>query len=152
MFLATIISRLLSLLASWIALQFIDNTALGIVLFSYNIILFILPISGLGLPQSLIRFSALNKNKKDRNSIFLYVLKYGLLSSFGMILLIIISSFFISFQFEKAQFYIRQNQNNYIESELLEIETETNWKEEIGLAIIGIAIVILGTKIIVEWL
>ena len=106
MFLATIISRLLSLLASWIALQFIDNTALGIVLFSYNIILFILPISGLGLPQSLIRFSALNKNKKDRNSIFLYVLKYGLLSSFGMILLIIISSFFISFQFEKAQFYI----------------------------------------------
>ena len=53
---------------------------------------------------------------------------------------------------EKAQFYIRQNQNNYIESELLEIETETNWKEEIGLAIIGIAIVILGTKIIVEWL
>lgn len=105
-FLATIISRLLSLLASWIALQFIDNTALGIVLFSYNIILFILPISGLGLPQSLIRFSALNKNKKDRNSIFLYVLKYGLLSSFGMILLIIISSFFISFQFEKAQFYI----------------------------------------------
>jgi O-antigen/teichoic acid export membrane protein len=105
-FLATIISRLLSLLASWIALQFIDNTALGIVLFSYNIILFILPISGLGLPQSLIRFSALNKNKKDRNSIFLYVLKYGLLSSFAMILLIIISSFFISFQFEKAQFYI----------------------------------------------
>ena len=53
---------------------------------------------------------------------------------------------------EKAQFYIRQNQHNYIESELLEIETETNWKEEIGLAIIGIAIVILGTKIIVEWL
>ena len=53
---------------------------------------------------------------------------------------------------EKAQFYIRQNQNNYIEWELLEIETETNWKEEIGLAIIGIAIVILGTKIIVEWL
>ena len=53
---------------------------------------------------------------------------------------------------EKEQFYIRQNQHNYIESELLEIETETNWKEEIGLAIIGIAIVILGTKIIVEWL
>ena len=53
---------------------------------------------------------------------------------------------------EKAQFYIRQNQNNYIESELLEIETETNWREEIGLALIGIAVVILGTKIIVEWL
>tara|TARA_R110000751_G_scaffold123011_1_gene223750 strand:- start:129 stop:353 length:225 start_codon:yes stop_codon:yes gene_type:complete len=53
---------------------------------------------------------------------------------------------------EKAQFYQHQNKFDYLESELLEIETETNWKEEIGLAIIGIAIVILGTKIIVEWL
>ena len=53
---------------------------------------------------------------------------------------------------EKAQFYQHQNKYDYLESELLEIETETNWKEEIGLALIGIAIVILGTKIIVEWL
>ena len=55
---------------------------------------------------------------------------------------------------EKAQFYQHQNKYDYLESELLEIETEkeTNWKEEIFLAILGIAIVILGTKIIVEWL
>ena len=53
---------------------------------------------------------------------------------------------------EKAQFYQHQNKYDYLESELLEIETETNWKEEIGLALIGIAVVILGTKIIVEWL
>ena len=99
-------SRLLSLLASWIALQFIDNTALGIVLFSYNIILFLLPISGLGLSQSLIRFSALSKDAEDRNSIFLYVLKYGLLSSIGMILLLIISSLFIPFDFKDGHFYM----------------------------------------------
>ena len=99
-------SRLLSLLASWIALQFIDNTALGIVLFSYNIILFLLPISGLGLSQSLIRFSALSKDAEDRNSIFLYVLKYGLLSSIGMILLVIISSLFIPFDFKDGHFYM----------------------------------------------
>ena len=99
-------SRLLSLLASWIALQFIDNTALGIVLFSYNIILFLLPISGLGLSQSLIRFSALSKDAEDRNSIFLYVLKYGLLSSIGMILLVIISSLFIPIDFKDGHFYM----------------------------------------------
>ena len=99
-------SKLLSLLASWIALQFIDNTALGIVLFSYNIILFLLPISGLGLSQSLIRFSALSNDAEDRNSIFLYVLKYGLLSSIGMILLVIISSLFISFDFKDGHFYM----------------------------------------------
>ena len=99
-------SKLLSLLASWIALQFIDNTALGIVLFSYNIILFLLPISGLGLSQSLIRFSALSNDAEDRNSIFLYVLKYGLLSSIGMILLVIISSLFITFDFKDGHFYM----------------------------------------------
>jgi O-antigen/teichoic acid export membrane protein len=105
-FFATITSRLLSLLASWVALQFIDNSSLGVVLFSYNIVLFLLPISGLGLPQSLIRFSALNRNTEDRNSIFLYVLKYGFLSSLGMILLLIICSLFIPFQFEKGQLYM----------------------------------------------
>ena len=99
-------SRLLSLLASWIALQFIDNTALGIVLFSYNIILFLLPLSGLGLSQSLIRFSALSKDAEDRNSVFLYVLKYGLLSSIGMILLVIISSLFIPLDFKDGHFYM----------------------------------------------
>tara|TARA_B110000116_G_scaffold76313_1_gene66220 strand:+ start:1023 stop:2264 length:1242 start_codon:yes stop_codon:yes gene_type:complete len=105
-FFASMFSRLLSLLASWIALQFIDNTALGIVLFSYNIILFLLPISGLGLSQSLIRFSALSKDAEDRNSIFLYVLKYGLLSSIGMILLVIISSLFIPIDFKDGHFYM----------------------------------------------
>ena len=106
MFFASLFSKLLSLLASWIALQFIDNTALGIVLFSYNIILFLLPISGLGLSQSLIRFSALSNDAEDRNSIFLYVLKYGLLSSIGMILLVIISSLFITFDFKDGHFYM----------------------------------------------
>ena len=106
MFFASIFSRLLSLLASWIALQFIDNTALGIVLFSYNIILFLLPLSGLGLSQSLIRFSALSKDAEDRNSVFLYVLKYGLLSSIGMILLVIISSLFIPLDFKDGHFYM----------------------------------------------
>ena len=106
MFFASLFSKLLSLLASGIALQFIDNTALGIVLFSYNIILFLLPISGLGLSQSLIRFSALSNDAEDRNSIFLYVLKYGLLSSIGMILLVIISSLFIPFDFKDGHFYM----------------------------------------------
>lgn len=103
---ATIFSRILSLLSSWIALQLIEKTSLGIVLFSYNIILFLLPISGLGLPQSLIRFSALTNNKNDKNTIFLYVLKYGFIASIFIIILIIVSSFIIPFQFIDAQYYM----------------------------------------------
>ncbi|WP_302849549.1 polysaccharide biosynthesis C-terminal domain-containing protein [Polaribacter sp. KT 15] len=105
-FLATIFAKILSLAASWVALQFIDNQDLGVLLFSYNVILFILPISGLGLHQSLLRFSALNNNTEDKNHIFLYVLKYGLISCLVLISIIIITSFFISYQFEKAQFFI----------------------------------------------
>lgn len=53
---------------------------------------------------------------------------------------------------EKEQFYQHQNKYDYLESELLEIEIENNWKEELGLALIGLAIVILGTKIVLQWL
>ena len=53
---------------------------------------------------------------------------------------------------EKKQFYKVQNKFDYLESELLEIEIENNWREELGLALIGLAIIILGTKIITEWI
>lgn len=105
-FIATLVSRLLSFLASLIALKFIDNKELGIVLFAYNIIVFIIPISGLGLHQSLIRYGALLKKQEDKNSLFLYVFKKGILASLLLILLVIIVSFFIPFQFKNTQIYL----------------------------------------------
>ena len=53
---------------------------------------------------------------------------------------------------EKEKFYLHQNKFDYLESELLEIEIENNWREELGLALIGLAIIILGTKIVMEWI
>ncbi len=76
------------------------------VLFSYNIVLFLLPISGLGLHQSLLFFSARLKNKEEKNSLFLYVLKNGTIASFLLIILIITASFFIPFQFKDSQGYV----------------------------------------------
>lgn len=103
---ATIFARLFSLIASWLALKLISNNELGVVLFAYNIIIFLIPISGFGLHQSLIRYGALLKNKEDKNSLFIYVLKKGVLASLILIILIIISSFLINFKFENTQFYI----------------------------------------------
>lgn len=105
-FFATILARIFSFIASWFALKLISNDALGGVLFAYNIIVFLIPISGFGLHQSLIRYGALLKDKEEKNSLFLYVLTKGILASLVLISLIISSSFFISFKFENTQFYV----------------------------------------------
>jgi O-antigen/teichoic acid export membrane protein len=84
----------------------IPNKELGVVLFAYNIIVFLIPISGFGLNQSLIRYGALLKSKEEKNSLFLYVLSKGILASFGLIALIILSSFFVPFKFENTQLYV----------------------------------------------
>jgi O-antigen/teichoic acid export membrane protein len=105
-FTATFLGKLFSFIASWLALKLIPNNELGVVLFAYNIIVFIIPICGLGLHQSLLRYGALLKNIDEKNSLFIYVLNKGILASFVLIILIIISSFLISFEFENTQFYV----------------------------------------------
>lgn len=105
-FSATVFARIFSFIASWIALKLISNDELGVVLFAYNIIVFLIPISGFGIHQSLIRYGALQKSKEEKNSLFLYVFNKGLIASVILILLIIISSFFISFKFENTQLYV----------------------------------------------
>jgi O-antigen/teichoic acid export membrane protein len=96
--LATIIARILSFSASLIALRLIDNNELGLVIFAFTIISFIIPIGGLGLHQSLIRYGALLKNKKDKDQLFSYVLKKGIFWSFILIIFIfVLSNLFSSF-------------------------------------------------------
>jgi len=103
---ASIISRLLSFLASWIALQLIPNKELGIVLFSYNIILFIIPIGGFGLHQSLLRYGALLKTSEEKNSLFRFTFFKGIWATCILILIILIGSFFIDFKFENTKNYL----------------------------------------------
>lgn len=103
---ATILARLFSFIASWVALKLIPNNELGVVLFAYNIIIFLLPIAGFGLHQSLIRYGALLKSEKDKNSLFIYVFYKGILASITIIGLVIFTCFFIDFKFEDTYFYL----------------------------------------------
>ena len=105
-FLATILARILSFLASLIALHFLDHKELGVILFAYNIIVFILPFAGFGQQQSLIRFGALSKTQEEKNSLFLYALKKGLLASLAIVTGLIVLSFTITFQFENTKYYL----------------------------------------------
>ncbi len=103
--LATILSRVLSFFASWIALQYIDNYKLGVILFAWNVITFLLPLVGLGLPQSLIRFGAL-ANKEDKDTILRYVVKYGTYSSILLSILVSFVTFLYPFEFDNTGIYI----------------------------------------------
>ena len=120
-FLATILGRVLSFIASWIALKFIENDALGVVLFAYNIILFVIPISGFGLHQSLIRYGALAKSSEDKDSILAYVFKKGIIACLVLIAIVISISLFINFKFENTLFYVVLLSFTIIPSYLLEI-------------------------------
>lgn len=104
-FVATIIARLLSFLASWIALQFIDNDKLGVVLYAWSIINFFLPFVGFGLHQSLLRYGALVK-EAEKKALLNYVIKNGTYAS--VILSIVVSVFAIlyPFEFPKTGIYI----------------------------------------------
>jgi O-antigen/teichoic acid export membrane protein len=103
---ASIISRLLSFVASWIALQLIPNRELGIVLFAYNIIVFIIPIGGFGLHQSLLRYGSLLKKNEEKNSLFRYTFFKGIWTTFILIFIIILTSIFIDFKFENTKYYL----------------------------------------------
>ena len=104
--LATIISRLFSFSASWIALKLIPNKEFGTVIFSYNIILFILPFSGLGLYQSFIRYAPFLKRKKEKLKLFNYVLKRGIQASLLLILGITIIALIWPYELNGIRYYI----------------------------------------------
>lgn len=103
---ASIIARLLSFIASWAVLQLIPNKELGIVLFAYNIIAFIIPFGGFGLHQSLLRYGSLLKTKNEKNSLFKYTFQKGILVTFLLSSIICILSFSINFQFKNTQYYL----------------------------------------------
>ncbi len=105
-FFSTVISRLLSFLASWVALQLIPNKELGIVLFSWNIITFLTPLVGLGLHQSYIRYGAMTVSEKEKKALLKYVIKKGSLVSLGITFVVSIFSFFFNFNIEKTGYYL----------------------------------------------
>ena len=102
---STMAARVLSFLGSWIALQLIEAKELGVILFAYCIVQFIIPIGGFGLHQSLIRYGALLKSEDEKQQLFSYVLKKGIVASIAIILILVGIGYFIPFQFDKTYGY-----------------------------------------------
>ena len=84
----------------------IPNKELGVVLFAYSIITFLIPFGGLGLNQSLIRYGSLLSTENDKNSLFIYVFKKGTIVTLFIISLIIIFGYVFPFKFENTKNYL----------------------------------------------
>ena len=105
-FISTVLSRILSFIVSMIALRLLDNKELGVILFAYSIIQFMIPIGGFGLHQSLLRYGALLASTREKEKLFSYVLKHGIIGSLILIIIVLLIGWFISFQFDKTFYYL----------------------------------------------
>ena len=104
---SSIVSRLLSFLASWIALQLIPDKKLGVVIYAFQISLFLTPIANLGLNQGLIRYGALLSSIKEKNELFLFVLKRGVIFTSLFSLAVSIFSIFVNFKNPSTTLYLQ---------------------------------------------
>lgn len=105
-FISTILARVLSFVASWLALHFIDNKSLGEVLYAWTIISFLVPLVGLGLHQSYIRYGALKEHHNDKDALLNYVLKYGTIASAFLTVFVLLLAFTIPFKLEHTSTYL----------------------------------------------
>ena len=104
-FSATIIARLSSFLVQLIVLHFIPKNKLGIIIYAFSFVSFLLPISGLGIQQSLVRYGARLKSETEKKQLFLYVLRKGILLNLLFLLLLLPFAYCYPFRFSQARFY-----------------------------------------------
>lgn len=105
-FAATVISRILSFLASWIALQLIPSKPLGNVLFAWNFVVFLIPLVGFGLHQSYIRYGALSKNEEEKHKLLKYVVHKGTISSIVLTIIVSVLAYLYNFETSEVKFYL----------------------------------------------
>jgi O-antigen/teichoic acid export membrane protein len=120
-FVATVVARILSFLAAYIAKKLIDDIDLGYVLYAISIMAFIIPLSGFGVQQSLLRFGARLKSVSEKKALFSHVFKKGLLFSFILGLVIFLSSTLLTYKLPQAAYFLRLLSVLLISSFLLEI-------------------------------
>ena len=106
-FIAMFSARILSFFASWLALQLVNEKDLGLVIYAYSFLIFIIPIGGFGLNQGYLRYASIYKDQTIKDNLFIYTLKRGLgISILFSFTLILLSYLFIKNQQLKLYFTI----------------------------------------------
>lgn len=120
-FIATVSARILSLFASIIALKLINAVDLGYVIYALNIMAFIIPLSGLGIQQGLLRFGAQLNSPEEKKALFSFVIKKGLIFTIILSASIFVLSYLIPLKFTESAYFLRWLSALLISMFLLEI-------------------------------
>lgn len=104
--LATGFAKLLSFAASYLALLLLDDEKLGLVIFAHTLVSFVIPLSGMGLHQSLLRYGALQHQPKEKNILFRYVAEKGLIASLILTGFVIFTAYIINGIFPNIKWYL----------------------------------------------
>ncbi|MFD1316770.1 polysaccharide biosynthesis C-terminal domain-containing protein [Namhaeicola litoreus] len=105
-FSSMIIGKLFIFFSSWIALKLLPQDDLGYLLFALNIILFFVPISGLGATHGLLRFGSFQETSDSRQNLLREVLIKGFIFSTILMGSIIVMSRFLTIKMPGSQFYL----------------------------------------------
>lgn len=92
-FISMLSARVLAFVASWLALQVVNEKDLGLVLYAYSFFTFLIPIGGFGLNQGFLRYAALSKDSEHKRNLFFYTLKSGIGVSFLFAIIVSLVSF-----------------------------------------------------------
>ncbi len=120
-FIATITARILSFISAWLVLQFISKNALGEILFSWNIIVFVIPFVGFGLHQSYIRYGALLKSSSDKKILLNYILKNGVIASLLLTIAVFLLGAILPFKNDNSNTYLMYLSLIFVPVYLLEV-------------------------------
>jgi O-antigen/teichoic acid export membrane protein len=106
-FWASIIGKVLTFTASWIALQLIPKAELGMAIYAFTIVAFLIPFSGMGIAQSLLRYGAKQTNQDSKRAMFSYCLRYGILASVVLAVLLFVFSETITYKLPESASYLK---------------------------------------------
>ncbi len=106
-FVAIVIARISNFLAYLIALHFIVKEELGVIIYTFSFVSFLIPMAGLGVQQSLVRYGSLLKQKAQIEGLFMYVLKRGFWITIILVTILLFFSNYYPFKYEKSSFYFK---------------------------------------------
>lgn len=95
-FSSSIIVKLLNFGLILFAVRMLPASHFGDFSYAQSVIAFVLPLAGLGLNHALLRYGSILKNQEDKRAMFAKTWPIGLVCAFGLALLIIILSGFIT--------------------------------------------------------
>ncbi len=107
MFFSTMLTKVITFVISLIIIRIFTTNDYGNISYAFSIITLFVPVVGLGLHYSLVRFGGLEGDLQVKNNLFLSLSTWGSLFSLVLCFILIISSKWITIKIPEAGRYLR---------------------------------------------